>query len=88
MSWQPNEALEEVQNQIDDPNDEIDDFDLNSVRITGTLQVFILHFWALLLKRVRYFRRDLQGFICEVFLPCAVVVGGLAILTVSFIKER
>ena len=77
-----NEALEGVQHHQEDASDQIDDFDLNSVRITGAFSVFVLHFWALFLKRVRYFRRDLQGFICEVFLPCAVVVGGLAVLTV------
>lgn len=54
-----NQALEDVQHHQEEPNDQIDDFDLNSVRVSGAFQVFVLHFWALFLKRVRYFKRDL-----------------------------
>ena len=42
---------------------------------------------ALILKRVRYFRRDIRGLICEIFLPCAIVVVGLAILLVNFVVD-
>lgn len=54
-----NQALEDVQHHQEDKNDEIDDFDLNSVRVSDAVSIFLLHFKALFLKRVRYFRRDI-----------------------------
>jgi ATP-binding cassette subfamily A (ABC1) protein 3 len=65
----------------------LDNFDLNKVRITNKVSLFFIHFYALTLKRVRYFRRDFRGLVCEVFLPCAIVVVGLAILMINFIFE-
>jgi ATP-binding cassette, subfamily A (ABC1), member 3 len=47
----------------------------------------LTHFWALVTKRINYFRRDVQGLVCEIILPCLVVVGGLAILTIDFFVE-
>lgn len=34
-----------------------------------------------------YFKRDLRGFICEVFLPCLMVVVGLSIMLITFIRD-
>ncbi len=47
----------------------------------------LLHFWALVIKRVKYFKRDLKGLICEIFLPCLIVVFGLSIMLTSFIID-
>jgi hypothetical protein len=54
-----NHALEDVQQHIEDKSDQIDDFDLNSVRIQGTMAVYLSHFWALVMKRIHFFRRDI-----------------------------
>jgi ATP-binding cassette subfamily A (ABC1) protein 3 len=77
----------EKENLILENEDELDNFDLNKVRITNKVSLFFIHFYALTLKRVRYFRRDLRGLVCEVFLPCSVVVVGLAILMINFVFE-
>ncbi len=45
------------------------------------------HTLALILKRIRYFKRDLRSLSCEIFLPCVIVVVGLALMTISFIKD-
>jgi len=37
------------------------------------------------MKRLLYFKRDTRGFVCEVFLPIVVVIGGLSILLIDFI---
>lgn len=68
-------------------DEEVDNFDLNSVRIKKPLYLFFSHFFSLIIKRALYFKRDKRGFICEVFLPCAVVVGGLSLLLISFISN-
>jgi ATP-binding cassette subfamily A (ABC1) protein 3 len=46
-----------------------------------------VHFWALFLKRCRYFKRDVRGLLCEILLPCIIVVCGLAIMTTTFLIE-
>jgi hypothetical protein len=51
------------------------------------MAVYLTHFWALVMKRINYFRRDVQGLVCEVILPCLVVLGGFAILTISFVVD-
>lgn len=49
--------------------------------------MYFSHFWALVMKRVNYLKRDIQGLTCEIFLPCLVVLGGFAILTISFVVD-
>lgn len=58
------------------PND-ADNFDLNSVRVVDPIKLFFMHFIALSIKRIRYFKRDWKGFICEICLPCLIVLIGL-----------
>lgn len=75
-----NEKLKNQPSMLEDT--EIDNFDLNQVRVKNPTSLFYMHFIALFLKRVRFFRRDLKGLICEIFLPCLVVIGGLSILLI------
>lgn len=75
-------AINQEQKENDNDNNEdaeIDNFDLNSVRITNKAELFGTHFLALIRKRMLYFKRDTRSFLCEVFLPFVVVVGGLAL---------
>lgn len=65
----------------------IDDFDMNSIRITNPFTLLITHTFGLLIKRMRYFKRDLRSLCCEILLPCLIVVCGLALMTVSFVIE-
>lgn len=61
----------------------IDNFDLNSVRLKDPLDVFLTHFWALVQKRTHYFKRDSRGLICEMILPCIMLILGLWSLTIT-----
>lgn len=61
-------------------NDNIDNFDLNSVRVTRF--VFFLHYSALIVKRLIYMKRDIRGMLCEIFLPSIIIILGLALQTV------
>jgi len=62
-----------------------DNFELSAVKVTSGL--FMIHFIAMVLKRALYFKRDTRGFVCEIFLPILVVIGGLSILLVEFIYD-
>lgn len=46
-----------------------------------------MHFWAIIMKRVRYFKRDIKGLMCEIFLPILIVVVGLLLMTIKFNVE-
>lgn len=63
-------------------NGDVDNFDLNSVRIKNPVQLFLTHFWALVMKRVHYFKRDKKGLFCEMILPCILIVIGLWSMTI------
>lgn len=65
----------------------IDDFDMNQIRITNSTELFLNHTVALLIKRARNFKRDMRSLCCEIFLPCLVVLCGLALMTIEFISE-
>lgn len=49
--------------------------------------MFINHSVALLIKRMRYFKRDLKSLCCEIFLPCLIVLLGLTLMTIQFIND-
>ncbi|KAL4488936.1 hypothetical protein ABPG72_005723 [Tetrahymena utriculariae] len=64
-----------------------DTFDLNKVRVTKRLELFKIHMWAMFIKRAIYFKRDIRSLLCEVILPCLVVVFGLSLTLIKFIDE-
>ncbi|KAL4429304.1 hypothetical protein ABPG74_002290 [Tetrahymena malaccensis] len=66
----------------------VDDFDLNQVRIKGEFNIFWTHFKALCLKRIRYFKRDLGGFFCEIFLPIIIIVIGMSLNKLSTLVDQ
>ncbi|CAD8172616.1 unnamed protein product [Paramecium pentaurelia] len=66
---------------------QIDDFDINQIRVTNSTQLFFNHTIALLMKRARFFKRDLKSLCCEILLPCLVVLLGLILMTIEFITE-
>lgn len=68
-------------------NDDIDDFDLNSVKIKSKTALFFVHFWAIFIKRLQYFKRDKKGLVCEILMPCAVVGLGLCITFIQFVYQ-
>ena len=49
--------------------------------------MFFKHFAAVFIKRFHYSKRDKKGFFCEIMLPIIMVIFGLAIMTIKFIKE-
>ncbi|KAL4478578.1 hypothetical protein ABPG74_006813 [Tetrahymena malaccensis] len=68
--------------------DEIDNFDLNQVRITKTFEKFSYHMRALTVKRIISFKRDIRSLLCEVILPCLIVVVGLSLTLISSYTEQ
>ena len=71
--------------RIEKDEQKLNDFELDIVRIRGNFTLFFVHFWALVMKRMNYFKRDKKGLICEIILPCIVVVVGLCLTFIKFI---
>ncbi|EAS03348.1 ABC transporter family protein (macronuclear) [Tetrahymena thermophila SB210] len=46
-------------------------------KITDPSTLFLTHFWALIKKRIHYFRRDKKGLCCELILPILLIAFGL-----------
>lgn len=65
----------------------IDDFDMKSIKIESFLSLFWLRLQALILKRLRYFKRDMKGIIAEIFLPIIVVIIGLCLMLITFNRD-
>jgi ATP-binding cassette subfamily A (ABC1) protein 3 len=60
----------------DHAKDNIDDFDLNTVRVSSSVEIFFIHFWALCVKKMQYFKRDLKGLACEILMPIIMILIG------------
>ncbi|KAL4432497.1 hypothetical protein ABPG74_013351 [Tetrahymena malaccensis] len=56
-------------------------------RITDPTQLFFTHFWALIKKRIHYFKRDKKGLCCELILPIILIALGLFIASLSNFKD-
>ena len=54
--------------------------DYDQERIKSRFRLIKTHFIALILKKLRYFKRDKQGIIREVFLPIIIMIIGLVIM--------
>ena len=63
------------------------DFELEQVRVKGTMELFRMHFGALCTKRFIYFKRDLKGVFCEVILPIIIVTAGLGLTRIRFVRD-
>ena len=63
-----------------------ENFELNDIRVKDPVKIFFIHFWALCRKRFIYFRRDKRGFVCEIFLPIIIILAGMYLTTIQFIK--
>lgn len=46
-------------------------------RIRDPTSLFFIHLWALIVKRLHYFRRDKKGLCCELILPVLLITFGL-----------
>lgn len=64
-----------------------ENFELNDIRIKDPSALFWTHFWALVKKRFIYFKRDKRGLVCELYLPALIVLMGMFMTTIKFIKE-
>ncbi|KRX00793.1 P-loop containing nucleoside triphosphate hydrolase [Pseudocohnilembus persalinus] len=79
---QQNENEKQMQNQENSSFLE-ENFNLNDVRIRDRKKLFLIHFWALVKKRVQFLKRDKKGLACEVLIPCIMIIFGLYIVTIS-----
>ena len=61
--------------------------ELDAIRVKSAFHIFRIHFWALLVKRFIYIKRDYKGLICEIFLPIAVLALGLLLTLITFVAE-
>lgn len=73
--------------RMESETQKVDDFELNSVKIKDKTSLFFVHFWALIVKRLDYFKRDKKGLVCEIILPCIVVVLGLCLTLATFVYQ-
>jgi ATP-binding cassette subfamily A (ABC1) protein 3 len=67
--------------------DAINDYDLETIRIKGRMEIFNMHFLALIKKRFIYFKRDYKGVFCEIVLPILIMTAGLIFTLITFVKD-
>ena len=82
------ELMEKMKNSSLLESKEVDNFHLNDVRIKDRKKLFFIHFWALIKKRLQYFKRDKRGLACEIFIPCIMLIFGLYMLTMPGSYEQ
>jgi len=79
------ESIDQMKIEMNkDPATEVE---LQKIRIQSKFTLFCVHFNALLKKRFIYFGRDIKGIICEIVLPIAIILIGMLVTLISFIKD-
>lgn len=76
-----------IDDDMDKIYNDVEEVELQNIRVNSALMLYFVHFWALLKKRFIYFRRDLKGIICEIFLPCAIMLAGLSLTLIEIIPD-
>ena len=65
----------------------IEDKDLEMLRLQSNSKIFALQAKALIKKRFIYFRRDKVSLCCEILLPIIIILIGLALSKIEFVKN-
>lgn len=85
-------ALEDGNLSVEQNKDKIletikdEGFELNDIREKNPSKVFLMHFGALFKKRLIYFSRDKRGLVCEMILPIIIILIGMFMTTIQFVK--
>ena len=68
-------------------SNDIDNKDLAGLRLEKESKIFFMQMKALMKKRFIYFSRDIGGLICEIFLPIVIIIIGLSLSKIQFVKD-
>lgn len=72
------------------PQEEIlgsqNEVELEQIREKNTSKIFWMHFGALTRKRFLYFKRDIKGLLCEIFIPIIIIWLGFAVTKIQIIR--
>jgi len=60
------------------------EFSIAQSHETGALNVFMIHFVALFRKKFFVYKRNIKGFLVEVFVPVLMVLIGLGLSKITF----
>ena len=73
--------------KIENDDSDIKDKYLKDFRIKSKKKIFFLQIKALIKKRFLYFSRDITSLLCELFLPVVIVIIGLSLTKIKFLKD-
>jgi hypothetical protein len=74
-------ALEDKQ-EMDEDN-----YSIAKEQVSGVFNVFILHFAALFWKRVILSKRNIKGFMVDIFIPSFLIIAGFGLSTIEYFKS-
>ena len=80
-------SLNKIKSKNSIKNTNIDDKDLKDLRVKNNSQIFFMQIKALIKKRFIYFKRDKISLLCEIFIPLIVIIVGLGLTKISFVKD-
>jgi ATP-binding cassette subfamily A (ABC1) protein 3 len=63
------------------------EYSIAKEQVSGTCNVFWLHFSALFIKRFLLSKRNFKGFLIDLFIPGMLVVAGFGLSTIDFFKD-
>ena len=68
-------------------NNEADEYSISKDQVDGSLTVFFLHFAALFLKRLILSKRNIKGFMIDIFVPSFLIIAGFGLSTIEYFKS-
>jgi len=64
-----------------------DDYSISKEQTEGSFNILWLHLVALLIKRFILSKRNLKGFVVDLFVPGALIIIGMGMATIEFFKD-
>lgn len=65
-------------------NQEYKEYTLSKHQISGSCNIFILHFIALFIKRFILSKRNFKGFVVDLLIPSILIITGFGLSTIEF----
>ena len=64
-----------------------DEYSISKEQVQGGFAIFWLHFIALIIKRYIFSKRNLKGFVTDLFIPSALIIIGFGLATIDFFNS-
>ena len=84
------EGLDDIKFSTKEQQEEeknLEDYSIANKQIEGSVTIFWLHFIALIIKKFFLTKRNIKGFIIDLFIPTALIITGFGLTKIKILRD-